>query len=185
MTNRRISLLTFTSAALLALLAPVFASAQTSRGPWWGRGGDYQRRVLRDAAQRIKNRSDNFQRHLDDRLDDSRYDDTRREASLNQLARNFRNAAARFEDRVDDRGDLNRSVGEARQVLTVAGQINRRLSRIRLDARTSSDWTQIRNDLRTVADIYGLRLSDFDGDGGRGRDDGYGRRNNGGSRWPY
>jgi hypothetical protein len=182
MTNRRISLFSFIAVACFALLFPVLASAQTSQGPWWrrdrdrddrwGRGNDYNRRVLRAAARRLEDRSQSFQRHLDDRLDDSRYDDTRREDNLNQLARDLRVAADRFEDRVDDRGDLNRGAGEARQLLSIAARINRQLTRVRLDARTSSDWAQIRNDLRTIADIYGLRLNDFD-PVGRGR------------RWPY
>ena len=182
MTNRRISLFSFTAVALFALLFPVLASAQTSQGPWWrrdrdrddrwGRGNDYNRRVLRAAASRLEGRSRDFQRHLDDRLDDSRYDDTRREDNLNQLARDFRAAADRFEDRVDGRGDINSGAGEARQLLSIAGRINQRLARVRLDSRTASDWAQIRNDLRTIADIYGLRFSDYEA-GGRGR------------RWPY
>ena len=205
MTNRRVSLLSFTAAALIALLLPAVASAQSNRGPWWGRDRDYRRdrdrdyrsgrnsdhdrRVLRDVARRIENRSHDFQRHLDAALDRSRYDDTRREDNINQMAREFRNAADRFEDRAGDSYDLSRSSSEARQLLSIGARIDRQVSRVRLDSRTASDWAQIRHDLRTVADIYGFRFGDFDGRG-RGRDDDYyrrdrnGRNNNGGWRWP-
>ena len=191
MINRKTSLLTFAAAALIALLLPVMASAQIyrrdrDRDYRSGRNNDYNQRVLRDVARRLKDRSHDFQRHLDDALDRSRYDDTRREDNINQMARDFRNAADRFEDRAGDSRDLNRSSGEARQLLTIAGRLERQVSRLRLGSRAASDWSQIRNDLRTVADIYGLRFSDYDG--GRNRDDDYYRRdrrgNSGGWRWP-
>ena len=190
MINRRTSLLTFAAASLIALLLPVMASAQVyrrdrDRDYRSGRTSDYNQRVLRDVARRLKDRSHDFQRHLDDALDRSRYDDTRREDNINQMARDFRNTADRFEDRAGDSRDLNRSSSEARQLLTIAGRLERQVSRLRLGSRAASDWSQIRNDLRTVADIYGLRFSDYDG--GRNRDDDYRRDrrgNSGGWRWP-
>lgn len=207
MTNRRSTLLTFAAAALVSLLLPVMASAQNR--PWWDRGGDRrdddyygrrsgrisdsERRTLRDVARRIDSRSKDFQKDVDRLLDNSRYDDTRREDRINDLARDFRNAAARFRDRAGDSNDLNRSEGEARQLLDSASRINRVVSRVRLDSRTASEWSQISSDLRTVANIYGLRYSDYGGGYGNGRDDDYGRdrnrdRNNRGNnrgwRWP-
>lgn len=220
MSKRRASLFSLTAAALLSLLLPAHASAQNS-DPWWRRDGsdrdyrrdrdrnhrhdddddgdghqpgrisDYDRRVLRDVARRLKNRSHDFQRGIDELLDDSRYDGTRREDHINQDVRNFRDAADRFADHAGDSHDLNRSANEARQLLDTAAHVSRYVSRIHLDSRTSSDWSRIRNDLRTVADIYGFRLGDFD-DGSRRRDDDdYYRRDrnrrsndNGGWHWP-
>ena len=203
MTNRRSTLLTFAAAALVSLLLPVLASAQNR--PWWDRGNDRrdddyygrrsgrisdsERRTLRDLSRRIDSRSKDFQRDVDRLLDNSRYDDTRREDRINDLARDFRNAAARFRDRAGDSNDLNRSESEARQLLDSASRVNRVVGRVRLDSRTASEWSQISADLRTVANIYGLRYSDYGGY--NGRDDDYGRDrnnrnrgNNRGWRWP-
>ncbi|MCA1592968.1 MAG: hypothetical protein LC754_10020 [Acidobacteria bacterium] len=138
-----------------------------------GRISDYDRRVLRDVARRIKDRSRGFQRNLDRLLDDSRYDGTRREDHINGDVRNFRQAAERFESRAGDSNDLNRSAGEARELIETASHVGRYVSRVRLDSRTRSDWSQIRSDLRTVADIYGFRMSDLDNGYGN---DGYNRR---------
>ena len=174
MTNRRINFLAF-AAALFALLLPAAANAQ--QGPWWGQGrdrrdddyygrrngrlSDHERRVLRDVARRIDDRSRSFQRNVDRALDRSRIDDTRREDNINDRVRDFRRAAERFRDRAGDSNNINNSRGEAQQLLNSAAQIDRLMRRVRLDGRAQSDWSQIRADLRTVADFHNLRLSDY------------------------
>lgn len=195
MPNRRFHVLTFSAVALTLLLLPASASAQSiwdvlreraerrddddyRRGRRDGYLNDYERRALRDASRRLENRSQSFQRNLDRALDRSRHDDTRREDNINDAARDFRNAADRFQNVAGDSRELHRSQDEARQLLQAAARVERGLRRVRLDSRTANDWSQIRADLRTVADIYGLRVGDFDDDYGRGR----GR--NGGYRWP-
>lgn len=215
MTERRFNVPAFAAVALTLLLMPAAASAQSVwdvlrdrardraerdedyrrrrddvyRRRRDGRLDDYERRVLRDAAHRLNDRSRSFQRHLDSALDRSRYDDTPREDRINETARVFRQAADRFKDEAGDSRDLSRSQDEARQLLQAASRVERSLRRIRLDSRASHDWAQIRTDLRTVADIYGLRLRDYDYDDGYyrngRRDDDYGRnRNRGGYPWP-
>ena len=199
MTNRRTQLLTLAAAAFITLLLPAAASAQ--QRPWWdndrnrgdndrrgdrhqpGRLSDAERRRLRDLARRIDDRSRSFARNLDRALDQSRYDNTRREDRINNDVRNFRRSAERFKDRAGEGNNLNRSADEARQLLTSAAQVAGYLRRVRLDSRTSADWTQLRADLRTVADIYGFQLSDLN-DGYNGRDDNGRGRGNGGWRGP-
>jgi hypothetical protein len=199
MTSRRFTVPALATFALL-LLAPAVAHAQGSiwdrirdraeqnrrdrdddyrrdrRDDDYGRGrggrmSDYERRQLRDLARRIEDRSQSFQRNLDRALDRSRIDDTRREDNINELAREFRNAADRFRNVAGDSDDLYRSQDEARHLLQLANRIENTLRRVRLDSRTSNDWYQIRADLRTVADIYRLRNYD---NGGRGRGRGRG-----------
>lgn len=187
MTNRRSRTLAFTLAALAALLLPAAASAQDNRPSWevmrdraerdrdrrrdddrYGRRGgrisDYDRRVLRDTARRIKDRSRDLERDVDRALDHSRYDDTRREDNINQQVRDFHRAADRFASRAGDSNDLGRSSAEARELLDMGARLDRILSRLRLDGRTDSDWSQIHNDLRTVSDFYGYRSRGYDDD---------------------
>ena len=199
MPNRRFHVLTFSAVALTVLLLPASASAQSiwdvlrarardrserrdddyRRGRRDGYLNDYERRALRDSARRLENRSQSFQRNLDRALDRSRHDDTRREDNINDAARDFRSSADRFQNVAGDSRELHRSRDEARHLLQSAARVERSLRRVRLDSRTANDWSQIRADLRTVADIYGLRVGDFD-DGYYGR----GRRRNGGYNWP-
>ena len=178
MANRRRFVPTVIVAALVALFLPVVASAQWGNNDRYGRrdrnngryDNRYDYRSLRDAARRIDSRSDDFQRHLDSALDRSRYDDTRREDNINQMANEFRDAASRFRDRVGDGRDLNRSSNEAHRLLQLGSRIDRLVARIRLDSRTQSDWSQIRQDLRVISDFYG---GGYNNGGYYGRDDDY------------
>lgn len=180
--NRRTRLTTIIAAALVALCLPALAAAQGT----WGRDRDYGRnngrygnrydnRTLRDAARRVSDRSRDFQRHLDSALDRSRVDDTRREDNINMLASEFRNAASHFRNRVSDGRDFSRDANEAQRLLQIGSRLDRIVSRVRLDSRTASDWSQIRQDLRLIAGIFNLR---FDNGGFYGRDDDRYRRRN-------
>lgn len=135
-----------------------------------GRISDGERRHLRDLGRRIEDRSEDFQRNLDRFLDRSRHNGSQREDHVNDDVKQFRRAADRFRDKAGDSNDLNRSAGEARQLLETASHVERYLRRLRLDSRTASDWRRIRSDLGAVSRIYGFRYRDFD------YDDGYYRR---------
>lgn len=173
MTNKRRFLPTIIAAALMALFLPLIASAQ-GNGSWnrdrrdngdWRNGNRYDNRMLRDVTRRLDDRSGDFQRHLDSALDRSRYDGTRREDRINEIARDFRNAARDLRYSINDGRNLNRSSDEARRVLQIGSRIDQFVGRQRLDYRAASDWAQIRQDLRVIADIYNLN---FNG-GGWGR----------------
>ena len=190
MLNRRTTLLTL--AALFALsLASGTASAQ-SRDPRWGRDDDdgyyqrdrrrnddgyynrgrYDERQVRDVAERIKDRSHSLERSVDRFLDNSRVNGTRQEDRINDEVHQFRRVADNFRSRVGNSRDINRSAGEAQQLLNAAYGVDRMLSRLRVDSRTYADWREIEQDLRYVANIYGLR---YDGNNNRrgGYDDRY------------
>lgn len=169
MNNRR-TILTVVATALIALCLPVLASAQGSYGRGsYGRDDRYNNRSLRDAARRVSDRSRDFQRHIDEALDRSRYDDTRREDRINDVARDFRNTANDFKNQVGDGRNLNRGANEAQRLLQLGSQIDRFISRNRIDSRSASDWSQIRQDLRLIADAYGSRYNNNDGYNGRNR----------------
>ncbi|HZI18633.1 MAG TPA: hypothetical protein VEY09_08550 [Pyrinomonadaceae bacterium] len=195
MTKRRFTVLTFVAFAFAALLAP--ASEAQAQSVWdvlrdrsrdqrdqrdqrdddyYGRGrrgdriSDSERRQLRDVARRLDDRARDFERELDRALDRSRYDDRRREDRINDQARQLRDAARRFRNVAGESNDLHRSRDEARRLINEASQIERTLSRIRIDSRVQSRWSQLRSDLRWVAELYGIRNRDFDGGYGRDRD---------------
>lgn len=195
MTNRFVRLAALVAAlAFISLLSPATASAQWGRnrddnyGRRNGRISDQERRVLRDVARRINDRSKDFQRDIDRALDNSRHDDTRREDRINNEVTDFRRAAERFKDRAGDSNDLSHSTNEARQLLAEASRVERLLQRVRLNSRAGNSWSQIRSDLRTVADIYNIRTGDFGGgrddDWGRDRDRNRPRSNGTGFPWP-
>lgn len=200
MTTRRTTILTIISAVLFAFCLPTLASAQ-SNDPWRrDRDDDYRRDRNRDdrrdrrrddgyygngnndarnlayVAERIKDRSKSFENSVDRFLDRSRVNGTRREDRINGEVREFRQAAERFRNRVDDSRDLNRSRQEAQNLFQTANRSERMLARLRVDSRTYADWREIKQDLRIVANAYGLR---YDGsDDGYYRNGGYDPRDN-------
>lgn len=180
MTNRRKIFPTIIAVALVALFLPVMASAQGNYDPWDRNRRNDDRygnnnRWLRDSIRRVKDRSDDFREHLDEALDRSRYDDTRREDRINNVAREFENAAHRLEDRFDNGRDLNRSAGEAQRLLQIGSRIDQLISRGRFNGRVMSDWAQIRQDLRVIANAYNNR-GYYGNNGGYYGNDDYRRR---------
>lgn len=168
--NRFKKYLTVFAFSLLILGLPTLASAQwrdrdrdrddddyyrTQRDRDYRNNRNYNRGNLRSAIERLKNQSRNFERQLDRELDRSRYDNRRREDRLNDMARDFRNAADRLEDEFDGGRNLNDSYDEARQVISLGRQLENAVSRARLSYNLQNDWNRIRQDLNTISNAYG------------------------------
>lgn len=176
MAIRRTIIPTVILAAFIVLSLPAMAAAQATN-QWWqdrdyGRGDygrdrrdDYnrlQRERLRNSARRISDLSRQFERHLDRTLDRSRVDGTIREDRINDQARNFRFAADEFRNRLNDSRNLYGATAAARSLLQLGARIDRTMSRLRfIDSRATSDWAQIRRELRVISDTFGFRGGDF------------------------
>ena len=174
MTNRHTLKFSIFAAAILALALPAAASAQ------WGRDdnrgyGRYDDRGLRDSVQRLDRLAKDFERDMDRALDRSRANGSRREDQINNEIHQFRDAVGDLKSRVGNGRDLNRSSNEARRVLQEADQIDR-FARRGFDGRTSSQWSQIQQELRYISNIYGFGYGGYGRDGDWRRDDDW-RRN--------
>jgi len=123
------------------------------------RNDDYNRngrnnRNLQATIKNLKNRSNQFERRLDRELDNSRYDDRRREDRINQIAEDFANATENLDRAYDGRGDYQQSYDEAQRVLQLGNQLERAISRARLSGNVQNDWSRIRQDLSVLANAY-------------------------------
>ncbi len=162
--NRFRNLIAVFAFSLLILGLPAMASAQwrndrNNRNDDYDRNDDYNRnrnynRNLQATVKNLKNRSKQFARQLDRELDRSRYDDRNREDRLNQLAESFKEEAENLDDEYNNRRDNNRSQDEVRRVLDLGNQLDRAISRARLSGNLDRDWSNIRQDLRTLANAY-------------------------------
>jgi hypothetical protein len=174
MTNRHTLKFSIFAAAILALALPAAASAQwggypQNRYPDNRGNGRYDDRGLRDSVNRLDRLAKDFERDMDRALDRSRANGSNREDQINNQVHQFRDAVGDLKSRVGNGRDLNRSSNEARQVLQEADQLDR-FARRGFDGRTSSEWSQIQQELRYISSVYGF------GYGGYGRDDDW-RRN--------
>jgi hypothetical protein len=167
------------SAVFLALCLPAIAAAQWGRYPdnrypdnrypdnrdnRYPDNGRYDDRYVKDSAQRLDRLAKDFERDMDRALDHSRVNGSRREDQINNLVHDFRRAAGDFKSRVGNGRDLNRSYDEARRVVQVGDAVERQARPRWFDSRLSSEWSQIRRELQTIENIYGIR-------GSRGRND--------------
>jgi len=167
MTNRHTLKFSIFAAAILALALPAAASAQ-----YRGGYGRYDDRGLKDSVHRLDRLAKDFERDMDRALDHSRANGSNREDRMNDQIHQFRNAVGDLKSRVGNGRDLNRSESEARRVLQEADQIDR-FARRGFDGRTSSEWSQIQQELRYISNVYGFGYG-----GGYGRDDDWRRDRN-------
>lgn len=164
MTNRNTLKFSIFAAAILALALPSAASAQWGRRYPDDRGGygRYDDRGLRDSVHRLDRLAKDFERDMDRALDRSRANGSRREDQINNQIHQFRDAVGDLKSRVGNGRDLNRSADEARRVIQEANDLDR-VARL---GRFTSQWSQIRQEIRYISDVYGFRYN-----GGYGRDD--------------
>lgn len=187
--NRRTNILSAFAALLFTLSLSSAASAQYRNDQdrrhdddYYGRDdrrndsrnnngyGRYDEREVRDVAQRLKDRARRLESDVDRFLDNSRVNGTRREDHVNADVQEFRRAADNFKSRVGSGRDVNRSVNEARQLISAGDHVDEMLARLRVDSRTYADWREVQQDLRFVADIYNLRYDGGYNNGGYGND---------------
>jgi hypothetical protein len=176
--NRIKSFFAIGAFALAMVALPVAASAQwqTRNDPYWSGGNNSRNMNINGTVQSLQSRARSFDRQvsrIDDRRDDRQDDRFGRNRNdqfddLDQLARNFKNAAENLADEYGrGRNNMNSSRDEAQRVLSIGAQIDQRLgsrnSRVGNRANLESDWRQIDNDLRTIARAYGLNYSGRNG----------------------
>lgn len=179
--------------ALLVLSLPAIASAQSRDRDWdddddrYGNNGRYDDRDgrngryggydnygdTRSIVRSLKSKARELQRHLDRDLDNSRYDGSRREDQLNDLAHRFRNEVNGLSE--SNKSNNRRRDNRVDRVLNLGQQLDRALSRTRVDGHIRQLWSDIRYDLDALDRQYGY----YDNNN-RNRN----RRNNGYGNYP-
>lgn len=189
--NRYKTLVAVFAFALLVLSLPVIASAQwrdNRRNDDDYYGNSRSNRNLNATIKNLKNRSRQFERRIDRELDRSRINGSNREDRINDIAAEFARAADSLDREYDNRRDYRDSQDEARRVLQLGSQLDRVLSRGRLNYNIQNDWNRIRQDLRILSNAFGGNYNNDDyRNNRRGRnrdrdddDDNYNRNNRNG-----
>lgn len=127
------------SAVTITLMFSIVANAQ------WYRGD------LKNTLKRLEEDSDRFAKSLDNDLDHSRLNGTRREDEINQFVHRFEEATDRLKDRYEDQGYAPNA---AREVLERGRDIDRFMRRNRTGQRSEADWRNVRSSLAKLAWAY-------------------------------
>jgi len=191
--NRIKNLLAVSIFSLLILGIPSLASAQSRDRDYddgdnrYGNYGGYNNGGYnngsygnsRSAIRDLKRHARDFQRQLDRDLDNSRYNGSRREDQMNQLAERFKDAVNDLNNNGYNNDRNNRNNSEIRRVFDLANQIDRMISRSNISSNSRSIWSSVRNDLQALG--YNNRRGGWNNGG-------YGNGNGGNNTprwWPF
>ena len=135
--------------ALVGLGAAGNAEAQTRRRPVFRGDAQNTRQLLR----RIESGVERFRVSLDEGLDRSRYEGTRREDNINDTVDDFVHVINHLQERYD-RNQL--AAGDVQAALARAARIDRFVTNNRLSVRAQRDWSGVRADLDELARQYNV-----------------------------
>ena len=108
--------------------------------------------VKRLLAQ-LKKDTGKFRKSFDSSLDRSRLNGSHREDDINRFLKNYEDATERLYSRFKD----NKSVGgDVEAVLDGAAEIDQFMTRRLASERAERDWSEVRQDLRRLAEAYNV-----------------------------
>jgi tetratricopeptide (TPR) repeat protein len=124
----------------------------------------FTRGEILSTITRLQNRSREFERRLNrefEKMDRRSFGDfwSKREYVLS-LARDFRRATDRLEDRYRATRSLDRTYYDAQEVLRLGQELENALRTYDLSNHLEKDWNRIREDLNRLANIYAQRNDD-------------------------
>ena len=177
--------------SLLLLGVPAIASAQWRNDR---NNGYYDNGALKSTIRRVQNQA----RQLENAFDHNnggRYGGYGNGGSLENLTDQFKNAADDLEDEFGNGRNLSNSYDEASRLVQLGQQIDRMLGSNGggrggrgnggyggYNNNGMYAWNAIRNDLRVIANAYGIGYNNRGYGNGNGRGRGNGRGNN---PWPF
>ncbi|MBA2334959.1 MAG: hypothetical protein ACR2M8_06570 [Pyrinomonadaceae bacterium] len=120
------------------------------------RGRSVNKAQVKAIINRVEDRVDNFVRNFDRSLDRSRLNNTNREDLLNKRASDLESATDELAREFDRRDRWAESREEVRKCLNIASDIDRNVRRNRYGRATEANWTRVRFELNTLADVYNM-----------------------------
>lgn len=105
---------------------------------------------------RVEDRVDNFVKNYDKSLDRSRLDGSSREDWLMKRARDLEGATDELSREFDRRDAWVENKEEVRRCLNIATDIDRNMKNYNFGAATEANWSKVRYELNTLADVYNL-----------------------------
>ncbi len=107
-------------------------------------------------VNRVEDRVDNFVDNYDKSLDKSRLNGSSREDWLMKRARDLEGATDELSREFQRRDNWIENKEEVRRCLNIASDIDRNMKNYRFGAATENNWSRVRYELNTLADVYNL-----------------------------
>ncbi|MEP7343109.1 MAG: hypothetical protein ABI977_35620 [Acidobacteriota bacterium] len=111
---------------------------------------------MKQLVEWIEKRSDSFRASLDDALDKSRFDGSKREDNINGFVKDFEVATDQLKDHYADNYS---AVGAVTEVLRRGALIDHFMQRHPMTSRAQNDWRLLRGNLDELARAYNVSMS--------------------------
>jgi histidinol dehydrogenase len=143
--------------AVLAILSLADVShAQRIRNKRESRNKMMNKAQVKAVINRVEDRVDNFVKNYDKSLDKSKLNGSSREDWLMNRARDLESATDELSREFDRRDAWAENKDEVRKCLNIATDIDTNMKNYKFGAATESNWSRVRYELNTLADIYNL-----------------------------
>lgn len=135
------------SVLILFAMTVITAGAQTQRRP------NRVESQITGILQRLEQNSNRFRSSLNTSLISARIDETRPQNDINSFVPAFQSAVDQFTDRFTRRVAV---AGDLQNVLEKATLVNGFMTRNRLNPQVQNNWTAVRTDLNSLANVYNV-----------------------------
>lgn len=152
MKKRIVTMFVGLAAVMMLLTFTSEASAQRRES----RGRMKSKAQVKVIVNRVEDRVDNFVSKYDKSLDRSRLNGSSREDWLMKRARDLEGATDELSREFDRRDAWVENKEEVRRCLNIASDIDRNMKNYNFGAATESNWSRVRYELNTLADVYNL-----------------------------
>lgn len=144
------------AALSVALVILTFADTGNAQRRRESRGKGMTKAQVKAVINRVEDRVDNFVSNFDRSLDHSKLNGTSREDWLMKRARDLESATDELSREFDRRDAWIENREEVRRCLNIATDIDRNMKNYRYGAATENNWSRVRYELNTLADIYNM-----------------------------
>jgi hypothetical protein len=141
------------AAVLVILTLADVSHAQRRRE---SRGKLRSKAEVKQIVNRVEDRVDNFVKNYDKSLDRSRLDGSSREDWLMKRAKDLESATDELAREFDRRDAWVENKDEVRRCLNIASDIDRNMRNYRYGSAAEGNWSRVRYELNTLADVYNL-----------------------------
>jgi Na+/phosphate symporter len=134
----------------------VLANSTNAQRTKEARGKRYTKSQVKEVIKRVETRVDNFVKNYDNALDKSRLNGTKREDWLMKRAKDLEHATDELRKEFNRKDAWIENKAEVRKCLNIASDIDKNMKKRKYGKKTESNWTRVRYELNTLADIYNL-----------------------------
>jgi len=141
---------------LAAVLMVLTFASESNAQRRESRGRMKSKAQVKVIVNRVEDRVDNFVDNYDKSLDRSRLNGSSREDWLMKRARDLEGATDELSREFQRRDAWIENKEEVRRCLNIASDIDRNMKNYRFGAATEANWSRVRYELNTLADVYNL-----------------------------